>query len=260
MTQEAISELDMDVFAKHIGPYFSWLESKIESGWEQSEHVQKDVLREVRSTSTTMRARFILGVSRNDFTKEIERAVGLLELAKEAFPQESDELDAKIQQLTSGIVEKLGNDLLPAKYKSKNAPKVEAAETISKVEEPKTKAGTETPRTKIIMPEIKLAKSEAPKTKIVLEKKVEVPKTKVVFEKKIEVPEKLIKKKIEISKTLIASKPKVFTSKQKKAEKLENTAKPKLIVKTKLQKKERLQKKPSLFSRVIRGILYRGGI
>lgn len=208
MTQEAISEFDMDVFAKHIGPYFSWLESKIESGWEQNDSVQKDVLKEVRSTSTTMRARFILGVSRTEFTNEVERTVELLELAKEAFPQESDELDAKIQQLTSGIAEKLGSDLLPSKYKSSEIPKTEP-----KIEVPK----------------------------VIIEEKTEHSKTKLILEKKIKAP------KLEIPKKVLASKPA-----PKKAEK---TAKTKKVMKPK-----KSQTKSSLLSRIIRSMIYRGGI
>ena len=141
MTQ-ALAELDMDVFSKHLGPYFTWLESKIESGWQQNESVQKDVLKEVRSTATTMRARFILGVARQDFTKEVERALSVLELASEAFPQESDEVEAKIQQLTAGIAEKLGKELLPAKYRQ-----VQVVETPNVVEsKPRVEVVAEKPR------------------------------------------------------------------------------------------------------------------
>lgn len=236
MTQEAI-ELDMDVFAKHIGPYFSWLESKIESGWEQSDHVQKDVLREVRSTSTTMRARFILGVSRTDFVREVERSIGLLELAKEAFPQESDELDAKIQQLTSGIAEKLGNDLLPAKYK-KSLPKVEQE---VKFEEPKILESE--PKTKIIV-----EKKSEPRAKITIEQ--EVPKLHKVEKKTL--PKKTIEKKKPVLKleTPVLRKP-VLKIDKKPVLKLK---------KINEEKKAKAQKKPSLFSRIVRGMMYRGGI
>jgi hypothetical protein len=116
MSQEAITEIDMDVFSRRIGPYFSWLESRIESGWEQSDAVQKDVLKEVKYLATTMRARFILGVSKEDFTKEVKRTVELFELAQEAFPSESDEVETKMQHFCKGIAEELGKDFLPAEY------------------------------------------------------------------------------------------------------------------------------------------------
>ncbi len=122
MAQEAITEIDMDVFSRRVGPYFSWLESRIESGWEQSDTVQKDVLKEVKYLATTMRARFILGVSKEDFTKEVQRTLELFDLAAEAFPQESDEVESKLKHFCKGISEELGPQFLPTEYQLPRPP------------------------------------------------------------------------------------------------------------------------------------------
>lgn len=127
MKQEAI-EIDMEFFSKHVGPYFTWLESKIESGWQQSDSVQKDVLKEVRYLSTNMRARFILGISVEDFAKEAGRTLDLLELASDAFPEESDEIEAKIEHFCKIIREEIGDSVLPEKYRGKKIIEVKAAE------------------------------------------------------------------------------------------------------------------------------------
>jgi len=116
MSQEAITEIDMDVFSRRIGPYFSWLESRIESGWQQSDNVQKDVLKEIKYLATTMRARLILGVSKDDFTKEVQRAIELFELATDAFPGEGDEIESKVSHFCKGISEELGAQFLPKEY------------------------------------------------------------------------------------------------------------------------------------------------
>lgn len=112
MPQEAITEIDMDVFSRRIGPYFTWLESRIESGWEQTGN-DNDILKEVRHLATTMRARFILGVSKEDFIKEVERTLELFHAATEAFPDQADEIDTKIRHFTKGIAEELGTEFLP---------------------------------------------------------------------------------------------------------------------------------------------------
>ena len=117
MPQETITEIDMDVYSRRIGPYFSWLESKIEGGWEQNDTVQKDVLKEVKYLATTMRARFILGVSKNDFSKEVQRTLELFELATEAFPTESDEIEGKVKHFIKGISEELGSGFIPESYR-----------------------------------------------------------------------------------------------------------------------------------------------
>lgn len=118
MSQEAVTEIDTDVFSRRIGPYFTWLESRIESGWQQSDDIQKDLLKEVKYLATTMRARFILGVSREDFTKEVHRAVELFELASEAFPGESDEVESKLKHFCKGVQEELGAQFIPAEYRT----------------------------------------------------------------------------------------------------------------------------------------------
>jgi len=118
MSQEAITEIDMDVFSRRIGPYFSWLESKIEGGWQQNDSVQKDVLKEIKYLATTMRARFILGVSKEDFAKEVKRTLELFELASEAFPSESDEVESKQKHFCKGVGEELGVQFLPQEYQS----------------------------------------------------------------------------------------------------------------------------------------------
>lgn len=120
MSQEAITEIDMDVFSRRIGPYFSWLESRIESGWQQNDSVQKNVLKEVKYLATTMRARFILGVSKEDFTREVQRTVELFELASEAFPSEGDEVESKLKHFAKGVQEELGAQFLPAEYRTES--------------------------------------------------------------------------------------------------------------------------------------------
>lgn len=116
MGQEAITEIDMDVFSRRIGPYFSWIESRIESGWQQSDSVEKDILKEVKYLATTMRARFILGVSKEDFSKEVQRTLELFELASEAFPSENDEIESKVKHFCKGVSEELGSQFLPNEY------------------------------------------------------------------------------------------------------------------------------------------------
>ncbi|MCX6709114.1 MAG: hypothetical protein NTW67_05725 [Candidatus Woesearchaeota archaeon] len=122
MPQEAITEIDMDVYSRRIGPYFSWIESKIEGGWTQSESVQKDVLKEAKYLATTMRARFILGVSKGDFSKEVQRTLELFELSLDAFPEESDEVEAKIRHFVKGVSEELGAEFIPASYREPLTP------------------------------------------------------------------------------------------------------------------------------------------
>lgn len=227
MVQEA-TELDMDVFSKHIGPYFSWLESQIETGWQQSDSIPKDVLKEVRSVATTMRARFILGVSRGDFAREVERAMEVLELAVEAFPQESEEIEAKMSQFTSGIAEKLGSDLVPSRYR---------AQKSSVVETPK------------------IVVSEKPK--LFVERKVEVPK--IIVERKTEKVEKPV---VKVSAPKPQVKPAVVKVVQKKVvvkkavpkvEKPVQKAKPKVVAKAKVQSKP---KKRSFLARAFRNFIY----
>lgn len=105
--------VDMDIFSRRIGPYFTWLESKIESGWKQSDSVKQDVLKETKALAQSMRARFILGITRSDFSEELDRAVGLFNLALDAFPDYSGEVEQKLQHFTKGINTEFGEDLIP---------------------------------------------------------------------------------------------------------------------------------------------------
>jgi hypothetical protein len=178
MTQEAITEIDMDVFSRRIGPYFSWLESRIESGWQQNDSVQKDVLKETKYLATTMRARFILGVSKDDFSKEVQRTLELFELASEAFPGESDEVESKIGHFCKGISEELGSQFLP-KYYQPNIPRPPQPPEPHPFPMPEPEPmpepdGPEEPD------EEKIAKPEAPKVK--KEKRIKTIEPKIEVE------------------------------------------------------------------------------
>lgn len=186
MAQEAIQELDMDVFARRIGPYFSWLESKIESGWEQSDRVPKSVLKEVKYLATTMRARFILGVTRADFTKEVQRTLELFELSLEAFSMEADEIETKQKHFIKGISEELGAEFIPADYRIEQ-PKVQQPEPIPGPEpmpgpEPIPEPDTPMEETaKISRPKTtkaKITKPKAEKTEKIKTEQAEKPKIK----------------------------------------------------------------------------------
>ena len=178
MAQEAITEFDMDIFSRRIGPYFTWLESKIESGWQQSDSVPKDVLKETRYLATNMRARFILGIPKQDFALEVKRVLDLFELAMEAFPEEAEEVEIKVRHFCKGIAEELGAEFLPQEYKPATTITV-TAETTVKIE-PKPVLHAEPRAVKKEEPkvvrEVKLPVKEAPalKPKIVKEAK---PKT-----------------------------------------------------------------------------------
>jgi hypothetical protein len=212
MSQEAVTEIDTDVFSRRIGPYFTWLESRIESGWQQSDDIQKDLLKEVKYLATTMRARFILGVSREDFTKEVHRAVELFELASEAFPGESDEVESKLKHFCKGVQEELGAQFIPAEYRIEvprpikpldphpfptpdpmpmpepdepGEPEEPDEEKISqKIEPVKAKVAVKKPVVQAPKIEIKQA-VEAPKVEIKKEVKIAKPKAKKVETPKI---------------------------------------------------------------------------
>jgi hypothetical protein len=214
MSQEAITEIDMDVFSRRIGPYFSWLESRIESGWQQNDSVQKDVLKEVKYLATTMRARFILGVTREDFAKEVQRAVELFELAQEAFNGESDEVESKLKHFCKGVQEELGAQFLPPEYRTESPrpqpldphpfptpepmpgpepdepeePEEPEEQKISKVAPAKPKAEAKKPV--VAAPKVEMKKVEAPKVEVKVAKpkakKVEAPKIKTAPVKKTE--------------------------------------------------------------------------
>ena len=212
MAQEAITEFDMDIFSRRIGPYFTWLESKIESGWQQSDSVPKDVLKETRYLATNMRARFILGIPKQDFALEVKRVLDLFELAMEAFPEEAEEVETKVRHFCKGIAEELGAEFLPQEYKPATTITV-TAETTVKIEpkpvlhaEPRAVKKEEPKVVKEVKTEIKplLKESSAPKTKIVKEAK---PKALPV-KKEVKAAVKPIKKEA----------PKLKVQKPKKAE------------------------------------------
>lgn len=215
MSQAVMQEVNMDVFARRIAPYFSWLESRIESGWTQSEHITKDVLKETKMLSTNMRARFILGIGRDDFVQEVQRALELFELAADAFPDECDEIESKSESLVKGIAEELGPQFLPGQTsvvieKPKvQVPKVEPvvkveqkveapAQKVEKIEKPKAPK-IDKPKVEKIAPEVKkvVRKKQVKKAKPKVEKtekpKVSKPESKVEKSKfkmpKISVPE-----------------------------------------------------------------------
>src|SRR3989338_3073115 len=96
MPQDQVSEFGMDVFSRRIGPYFAWLESRIESGWEQNESVSVDVLKEVRQLSNAMRARFILGVPTAELSNEVLQVIELFNIAADAFQYESEDIEEKV--------------------------------------------------------------------------------------------------------------------------------------------------------------------
>ncbi|HLF54501.1 MAG TPA: hypothetical protein VI612_02165 [Candidatus Nanoarchaeia archaeon] len=208
MSQEMISEFDMDVFSRRIGPYFSWLESRIESGWEQSDSIPKDVLKEVKYLATTMRARFILGVSKDDFSKEVQRAVELFELAEEAFPSEGEEIETKTKHFCKGVSEEIGSQFLPEKYREPRPPVPPSPHPFPEPEPMPEPEPFEPPE------EDKKAKVEKVR-KIKLEKpKIAKVEIKVQQEPKVEIKiEKQVKKSI--------SKPKVAGPKVEVVKKVE---------------------------------------
>ncbi len=186
MTQEAIQEIDMEVFARRISPYFTWLESKIESGWEQHDSITKNVLKECKFLSTNMRAKFILGVSRSDFVPEVQKAIDLFDLAQDAFRPESDEIQAKIQQLIKGLSEELGPTYVPSGSMVKpEAPEIK----VTPVEKPVRPAA--------VPPTIKLEKPVLA---------VEKPMVKTQ-------PKPLVKSKPIVKKIIVKAKPKITANK-----------------------------------------------
>jgi len=204
MSQAVMQEVNMDVFARRIAPYFSWLESRIESGWTQSEHITKDVLKETKMLSTNMRARFILGVAKDEFIQEVQRALELFELAADAFPDECDEIESKSESLVKGIAEELGPQFLPGQTSvviekpRVQVPKVEEVVKVEKAVEPVQKVE-------------KLEKTKAPKIERPKVEKVEPEVKKVVVKKQV----KKAKPKIEKTPKVAKPAPKVEKSKFK---------------------------------------------
>lgn len=200
MSQEAIQEIDMDVFARRISPYFTWLESKIESGWEQHDSITKDVLKECKFLSTNMRAKFILGVSRADFVGEVQKAIDLFDLAQDAFRPEADEIQAKIQQLIKGISEELGPTYVPSGSMVKQeapAPEIK----VTPVEKPV--------RPVIAPPTIKIEKPVVKQDKPVLA----AEKPMVKAQPKQAVTKPVIKTKPIVKKIIVKAKPKIAVKK-----------------------------------------------
>jgi len=226
MVQEAMTEIDMDVFSRRVGPFFSWLESKIETGWEQSDTVQKDILKEARYLATTMRARFILGLSRDDFAREVERVIDLFELALEAFPRENEEIEGKIDLFCEGILGELGHGFLPKKYQKQEVP-APSSPLAQKTELLKKEIAVKKEETKIKEVNIEREenkvkaaniKKEQNKIKEINAKKEESKADLIQRELKLKIPEtksiskiKKIKKQISQRK---AQKPKKIVQKQ----------------------------------------------
>lgn len=131
--------IDVDIFSRRISPYFTWLESKIESGWSQSENVDANVLKEAKHLAESMRARFILGLTREDFVVEIQRTLDLFDLALDAFPDYAGEVETKVQHFTKGLRTEFGDDVVPNGQVKAAAPKVKKNANGVKSERPKVK-------------------------------------------------------------------------------------------------------------------------
>lgn len=189
-----MQEVNMDVFARRIAPYFSWLESRIESGWTQSEHITKDVLKETKMLSTNMRARFILGVGRDDFVQEVQRALELFELAADAFPDETDEIESKADSMIKGVSEELGPQFLPG-------------QTSVVVEKPK-----------VVVPKVESVEKKA---EIAAVQKVEKPKVEKTKIEKVSPKVEQEAKKVAVKKPVKKSKPKVEKTEKPKVSKPE---------------------------------------
>lgn len=234
MSQEAITEIDMDVFSRRIGPYFTWLESRIESGWQQNDSIPKDLLKEVKYLATTMRARFILGVSREDFTREVQRAVELFELASEAFPGESDEVESKLKHFCKGVQEELGAQFIPAEYRTASpqpkpldphpfpmpdpmpmpepdGPEEPDEEKISQKIEPVKAKSRESADSRELEDALKRRSSVTVKKPVVQASKIEIKKVEVskIEIKKVEAPKVEIKKQVKVAKPKKVEIPKI---------------------------------------------------
>lgn len=189
--------VDMEIFSRRIGPYFSWLESKIEGSWA-SEPRGEELLKETRAVSTSMRARFILGVPKKEFPSEVEKAADLLKQARDAFPDYSADVETKLQHFTKGITTEFGE--MPFS----NGFKIDKTET--EVEVQKTKVSNE-PKQKTVKkkvtktePKIKITKDESKVRKVKEEKAVKKSKSKV--DKSEKADKKIEKQKVEKAKTI----------------------------------------------------------
>lgn len=229
MSQEAITEIDMDVFARRISPYLSWLESKIESGWEQSDTVSKDILKEVRYLSTTMRARFILGVTKEDFAKEVARTIELLELACDAFPRWSEEIDSKLKHFLKGIAGELGADMLPENHRRKIQERINTARVAEVVEQPRAPEAEIEPEPEIV-----------PKRPD--EQKVKRDNAKIKKREAIEVAEKITRKKTKALAKPASSKTKTERKKTKQTKTVKKAKKSSTQTRPEAKKKKKALK------------------
>jgi hypothetical protein len=193
MTEEQKTEVDMDVFSRRISPYFTWLESRIESGWKQSESFKKNILKETRMIATNMRAKFILGVDKEEFKQELEKAMELFELALDAFPDYSSEVESKMQHFAKGISTEIGPDVLPNGFTNgvqKEEPKIQ----VKKAKVKKAKVKVEKSDSKV---EKKVKKARTIKKETKVEEKVKKAKKKAV-KKSTKAVKKTVKKEEEV--------------------------------------------------------------
>ncbi len=108
----------MDLFSRRIGPYFSWIESKIESGWIQNDG-KNSLLRKAKELSTNMRARFITGIDLIELKEEISIFEEFFNTALDKFPDYSDEIEIKLEHFYKGIRAEVGEEVLSKKQEPK---------------------------------------------------------------------------------------------------------------------------------------------
>jgi len=165
MESKAKELIELDIFSRRVSPYFTWLESKIESGWSQSENVEANVLKEAKYLAESMRARFILGLNREEFMEEIRRTLELFELALDAFPDFASEIETKVQHFTKGLRTEFGEDVIPNGRVEAKKPKVKKpAKKVKngvKAEKPKVKKAAK--KSKKVKKETKVKKESAGK-------------------------------------------------------------------------------------------------
>jgi hypothetical protein len=166
-----------------------------------------------------MRARFILGVTREDFAKEVQRTVELFELAQEAFNGESDEVESKLKHFCKGVQEELGAQFLPAEYRTESPRPQPLDPHPFPVPEPMPGPEPDEPEEP---DEEKMSKIVPEKPKVSVKKQAfEAPELKKVDAPKVEIkkaPEIRKEVKIEKPKAKKIAAPKVKISPAKKAE------------------------------------------
>ncbi|MBW3018687.1 hypothetical protein KY329_00685 [Candidatus Woesearchaeota archaeon] len=187
------TEVDMDVFSRRISPYFTWLESRIESGWKQSDSCKKDVLKETRTMATNLRARFILGVNKEDLKQELANTMELFDLAIDAFPDYASEVESKVEHFAKGIRTELGEDLLPNGF-ANGVAKVQKARIVKKVKKEKIKVEkVQKVKKKTVKKKIKKVEPVEPEITPVEEKKEVAPEEPPKIETKPKKPNPVIK-------------------------------------------------------------------